>query len=751
MFRFVCFGGLLAAMLLASGCGAKSDPEAAGRRGIDRVVPVAPIGIEEGKSELGIRRYRAVLFSVQDYARGSELTDLSTPTEDVRRISSILGNRFGFETEVVENASEAQIIETLDRLRSESQEDDALLIYYAGHGVYDAGEDRGYWLPSDAQLGNTSRWVSNDDVAAKMRAIPARHVLLVVDSCFSGKFKGGGAPGSDRALADLREARKLARNRSRWIISSGGNEPVADGGRDGMSVFAYYFADALSSAEERYVTPDVLFPHVRRRVSANADQTPSQGQFAASFHEDGQFVFLNGEACEAEIAREQRRAQAQATAQWANVRAALGGTPEDAQAALKTWLDRWELVETVQACGEEVPVQIGELTEARWLLRLTEPKAATRASDEAYAGNAPATSDEPSRSVPEWRKACEAGEMGACRELGLAHEGGFGVDLDLARAFELYTQACNGGDAAACGNLGVLYARGDGTDVDYDKALAKFTQGCMRRDARSCSLSGVVYEQGLGVDEDASRANERFQQGCDGGHPEGCSWLGYNLQYGVGASVDAFAARTAYRRACEGGSPDGCVAYGLVLEQGAGGPPDLDESTGAYEAACDKGNGLGCAFLGLAASSGTGTAMDTVRAETLFRQACDLGEGRGCYWLGLRKEGPAAVALYEQGCSLEWGPSCHSAGVAYREGDGVQADNDNAVSFYERACTLQSGGGCTNLGWMYESGYGVSIDLSAATTRYLEGCALDDPVGCANAAYMLENGRGVATDHAEAR
>ena len=93
-----------------------------------------PFGIQEGMSEIGISKYRALLFSVQDYERGSELSDLSTPNEDVRRVSAILRDRYGFETEVVTDATEAQVIASLDRLRNDSTEDEAVLIYYAGHG-----------------------------------------------------------------------------------------------------------------------------------------------------------------------------------------------------------------------------------------------------------------------------------------------------------------------------------------------------------------------------------------------------------------------------------------------------------------------------------------------------------------------------------------------------------------------------------------------------------------------------------------
>ena len=58
-----------------------------------------------------------------------------------------------------------------------------MLVYYAGHGCNDKEADKVYWLPVDAQSDDTARWVSADDITTSIRVFPARHVLIVPDSC----------------------------------------------------------------------------------------------------------------------------------------------------------------------------------------------------------------------------------------------------------------------------------------------------------------------------------------------------------------------------------------------------------------------------------------------------------------------------------------------------------------------------------------------------------------------------------------
>jgi hypothetical protein len=58
-----------------------------------------------------------------------------------------------------------------------------LLIYYAGHGVLDEEAGAGYWQPVDARSDDDTDWFANTRLTGYLKAMSARHVIVVADSC----------------------------------------------------------------------------------------------------------------------------------------------------------------------------------------------------------------------------------------------------------------------------------------------------------------------------------------------------------------------------------------------------------------------------------------------------------------------------------------------------------------------------------------------------------------------------------------
>ena len=63
--------------------------------------------------------------------------------------------------------------------------------------------------------------------------------------------------------------------KSRQAITSGGIEPVMDGGKDGHSVFAYYLLKALNTNNQTYMDAAELFTKIKVAIVNNSDQTPN--------------------------------------------------------------------------------------------------------------------------------------------------------------------------------------------------------------------------------------------------------------------------------------------------------------------------------------------------------------------------------------------------------------------------------------------------------------------------------------------
>jgi hypothetical protein len=173
---------------------------------------------------------------------------------------------------------------------------DNLLIYYAGHGQIDDLTGEGYWIPVEGQLKTPSTWIAHSTIKNILSAekVLGKNIVVIADSCYSGILLRGGP--SMLALADQGYQDKLfelAARRSRQVITSGGVEPVADGGRDGHSLFAYYFLKALKENTHGVIDLENLFhSRVWKPVTEIGGQRPNVGRLKTPMDEDGQFVLV---------------------------------------------------------------------------------------------------------------------------------------------------------------------------------------------------------------------------------------------------------------------------------------------------------------------------------------------------------------------------------------------------------------------------------------------------------------------------
>jgi hypothetical protein len=237
----------------------------------------------DGVPRIEFGRYRALIIGVSEY---SDFPRLETPVSDASAIAAVLSQSYGFETVVLEDATRGDILGALTELRYSLDRTDNLLVYYAGHGYVDPDTGEGYWLPTDAKLQDAANWVSNSDVSTAIKAMEAKHVLVVADSCFSGSLSRYALPARSGSYLQ-----KIARKKARLVLTSGGLEPVADAGDGVNSVFAVNFLRILR--ENRGVLEgSQLFSEVRRTVMQDARQTPEYAPIPYIGHDGGDFLFV---------------------------------------------------------------------------------------------------------------------------------------------------------------------------------------------------------------------------------------------------------------------------------------------------------------------------------------------------------------------------------------------------------------------------------------------------------------------------
>ena len=269
---------------------------AASQRGVS-AVKTQPASAQPGG-------YYALVIGIANY---TYLPKLRTPVNDAQAVAELLRNRYGFNTKVLPNATRDQILTALDDYRRTLSDQSNLLIYYAGHGYYDKEEDRAYWAPVDAQRDTYARWIIAEEITGAARAIPARHVLIVSDSCYSGMLTRAAAPTVTPVEHDA-YIEKMLTGKSRDVMASGGNEPVADGDAPGHSVEHSVFANALLQGLTRMDLPqfsanELFSRQIREQVGGRSNQVPEYDPIRDSGHEDGDFVFLNLKVPEIQTAK----------------------------------------------------------------------------------------------------------------------------------------------------------------------------------------------------------------------------------------------------------------------------------------------------------------------------------------------------------------------------------------------------------------------------------------------------------------
>ena len=242
--------------------------------------------VAEGPAVYG--RFHALVIGNNAY---KHLSDLEMAVVDAEAVAEMLERHYGFDVEVLVDATRYDIISALSRLRAELNETDNLLIYYAGHGSLDIGSDEGYWLPVDAEPDNPVNWVSNNDISGQLRAMSAKHVMVVADSCYSGKLTRNVAASLKTGAERTAWLKRMNGRRSRTALTSGGLEPVLDAGGGGHSVFAKAFLDALEGNTD-ILDGQALFDAIKRPIVVNADQTPEYADVRKAGHDGGDFLFV---------------------------------------------------------------------------------------------------------------------------------------------------------------------------------------------------------------------------------------------------------------------------------------------------------------------------------------------------------------------------------------------------------------------------------------------------------------------------
>ena len=237
-------------------------------------------------SGLAKQEYHALLIGVNDYG-DDNIKDLSNPVSDIAKLKAVLTSKYNFDQEHVvtlENPKRFEILQALEALGQKLDNKDNLLIFYAGHGIWEDDVEQGYWLPADAKRNSKADWISNSTIRDYVRGIDSRHTLLIADACFSGGLLKERSVG--KAMMNIYNLP------SRKAITSGTLTTVPD-----ESVFMKYFLKYLNENPDQLISADQIFYRIKVAVINNSptNQVPQYGPIHQANDEGGEFVFLKME------------------------------------------------------------------------------------------------------------------------------------------------------------------------------------------------------------------------------------------------------------------------------------------------------------------------------------------------------------------------------------------------------------------------------------------------------------------------
>jgi hypothetical protein len=706
-----------------------------------------------------------LLIGIDAYAHCPRL---SNAVADARAVREVLLEKYQFEPGDLHElydaeATKIRIQSAFRTLAGKVTPQDNVLIYFSGHGFYDRLFEEGYWIPVEGRYdGGTDYsgdYLANSAITSYLRGINSFHTFLVADSCFSGSIF--------TATRDLAFSEKLGAVPSRWGLSSGMVEPVADGFQGQGSPFANYFIECLRQNSGPYLLTSDLIQYVKKAVGMNARQQPVGSRlFGVDDRGQGEFIFLARQLDPAAQAWFAARAAHSLRAYLDFIRS-HGQSPyaTEAYQAIEA-LEEAEAWEKARA-QQRISAYLAYLRKYPQGSHAAQAEEAIRALEEGIADPPPAPAPPLPRPLaavpPAESKALPPGSEQLsgknCYEEGEKYYYGRGVARDYSAAAAWYRAGAEKGYPAAQHDLAYMYEHGSGLPASEAEAVKWYRKAAANGMVSSMNNLGLMYKRGgAGLMRDYGEAMNWFRKAAD----EGFAIAQYNVAImyrdGEGVEQDYAEAARWYELAAAQGDLDAVNNLGVLYQNGWGVKQNLEEAYKRYFQAANLGHSLAQNNLGSCYRLGMGVPQDYVEALKWYRLSADQGCAEGEFHMGFMydnalgvAEDPAkALIWYERAAAQGDSDAMVNLGILYKDGRGVKQDLPEAVRCFRQAAEQGHALGQVNLGFMYENGLGIARDDAEAVAWYRKAAARQHPQGLAYLADMLENGRGVAQDLAEA-
>jgi hypothetical protein len=178
------------------------------------------------------RKDYVLLFATDQYDHWS---DLVNPIDDAQSIAKVLKEKYGFETEILENPNQDDVYNKLrEYAERKFKPQDQLMIFFAGHGYFDETFGEGFVVAKNSLENDNARtsFISHNRLRGIIQNIPTEHIFLAMDVCFGGTFDPVIASARGMEAMETSDSEYMVRklsHRTRKYLTSGGKEYVSDG------------------------------------------------------------------------------------------------------------------------------------------------------------------------------------------------------------------------------------------------------------------------------------------------------------------------------------------------------------------------------------------------------------------------------------------------------------------------------------------------------------------------------------------
>ena len=227
-----------------------------------------------------------LVVGVDQYKNG--ITPLNNAVRDAKTFMECLIEHFQFSKENCialfdEKASRRNVHEAFKTMSEKITDQDNFVFYFSGHGTKSTYTNAGYWLLADSEKGYEGSFFHNQSVIDFITMSKARHIYGIVDSCFSGTIF---------RKTEEEPPRGLYQFKSRYMLTSGREEVVADGAAGHHSPFAEALIHELKYCDNEIWGEDLARNVLRKIKYAETSQIPRGSYIHNVGHMGGEMIFI---------------------------------------------------------------------------------------------------------------------------------------------------------------------------------------------------------------------------------------------------------------------------------------------------------------------------------------------------------------------------------------------------------------------------------------------------------------------------